>query len=155
MTLDPLTLMVVDVLGKYVVDQGATLLKEVGKATTQAASQLCEFVLTHLKADPADAKNAERFEKNPEGYQIPIADAISDKTKSDRDFAAQLSALLAEYKKAESASNLANINAGSGVVASQGGIAAGPGGVAVAGNVKGDISIRNTQTRKSSERFEP
>ena len=155
MTLDPLTMMVVDVLGKYVVDQGATLLKEVGQVTAQAASQLCEYVLAQLKADPADAKNAERFEKNPEGYQTPIADAISDKTKSDPDFAVQLSALLEEYKKAQSAGNLANINAGSGVVASQGGVAAGAGGVAVAGNVKGDISIRNTRTQNSSKRFEP
>jgi len=150
MAIDPLTILVVDVLGKYVVDKGATLLKEAGQAAAQAASQLCEFVLTRLKADPADARNAEHFKENPEGYQTPITDAIAEKTKSDPDFAAQLSALLEEYKKATNSSAETNINAASGVVATQGGIAAGVGSVAVAGNVKGGITITNTQSNYSS-----
>ena len=150
MTIDPLTMLVVNVLGKYVVDKGATLVKEVGQAAAQAASQLCEFVLTRLKADPADARNAEHFEENPKGYQTPITDAIAEKTKSDPDFAAQLSGLLEEYKKAINSSAETNINAASGVVATQGGIAAGVGGVAVAGNVAGGITISNTQSSYTS-----
>lgn len=154
MTIDPLTMLVVDVLGKYVIDKGATLLKEAGQASAQVASQLCELVLTRLKSDPADAKNATRFEENPEGYRAPVVDAISEKAKSDPDFAAQLSALVQEYQKAASL-NAAAINVTSGVVATQGGIAAGEGGVAIAGNVQGGITLTNTQTTYSSGRYEP
>jgi hypothetical protein len=149
MTIEPLTMLVVDILGKYAIDKGATLLKEAGQAAAQAASQLCEYVLTRLKVDPADAKNTEHFEKNPEGYKTPVTDAITEKMKSDPDFAAQLSALLQQYQKAVS-SNESAIKATSGAVATQGGIAAGVGGVAVAGNVAGGITISNMQSNYSS-----
>ena len=149
MTIDPLTMLVVNVLGKYVVDKGATLLKEAGQAAAQAASQLCEYVLTRLKADPAEAKNTEHFEKNPEGYKTHVTDAIAANMKSDPDFATQLSDLLQQYQKAVS-SNESAIKATSGVVATQGGIAAGVGGVAVAGNVAGGITISNTQSSYTS-----
>jgi hypothetical protein len=150
MTIDSLTMLVVDVLGKYIVDQGATLVKEAGQAAAKAASQLCELVLTRLKADPANAGNIQRFEKNPEGYRTPVADAIAEKATSDPAFAAQLTALIAEYQKAASLSAPSNINARSSGVATQGGIATGEGGVAVAGNVGGGITITNTQSNYSS-----
>jgi hypothetical protein len=150
MTTEALTLIVVDILGKFVVDHGATLLKEAGQAAAQAASQLYELVLTQLKSDPAEARNAERFEQNPEGYQAPIADAIAEKLGSDPNFSAQLSVLIEEYKKAASSVETARIDVGSGAVATQGGIAAGAGGVAIGGNVKGEVSIKNTRNRYSS-----
>jgi hypothetical protein len=155
MLTEPLIMLVVDVLGKYVVDAGATLVKEAGQAAAQAASRLCEFVLERLKADPTDARNAERFEENPEGYKIPVADAIVEKAEADPEFASQLSALLEAYKKAASSGAEMMINAASGVVATQGGIAAGAGGVAVEGDVRGGITITNTQTRYSAEGPEP
>lgn len=145
MTIDPLTVLVVDVLGKYALDKGVTLLKEAGQAAAFAASRLFDLVLTRLNADPADAKNARRFEENPEGYRTPITDAIAEKMKADPDFAAQLSALLQEYQRAASA-NASAIQMGSGVVATQGGIAAGEGGVAVGGNVQGGITISNVHS---------
>ena len=155
MLTEPLITLIVGVLGKYIVDEGATLVKEVGQSAAQAASRLCEFVLERLKADPADARNAERFEENPQGYTIPVADAITEKAGSDPDFASQLSVLLEAYKKAAVANAELMINAASGVVATQGGIAAGAGGVAVDGDVRGGITITNTQTRYSAERPEP
>lgn len=150
MTIEALTMVIVDILGRYVVDNGATLLKEAGQAAAQAASQLCELVLTRLKADPAEARNAERFEENPAGYQAPIADAVAEKLGSDPDFSAQLSVLIEEYKKAARSFKESNIEAGSGAVATQGGIAAGAGGVAIGGNVKGEVSIKNIRNSYSS-----
>jgi 3D (Asp-Asp-Asp) domain-containing protein len=151
MTIDPLTMMVVDVIGKYVIDKGATLLKEAGQAATQAAAQLFEQVMNRLKADPAEAKNAERFEQNPEGYQAVIADAVGEKMKSDPDFTAQLVALVEDYKKAIVTVDTSNIKVDSGVVATQGGVAAGEGGVAIQGNVQGGITLNNTQSSPSLE----
>lgn len=150
MSIDALTMIVVDILGKYVVDHGATLLKEAGQSAAQAASQLYELVLTQLKSDPAEARNAERFEQNPEGYQAPVADAIAEKLGSDPNFSAQLSVLIEAYQKAATSTKVSHIETESGAVATQGGIAAGAGGVAVGGNVKGDISIKNTRSRYSS-----
>ena len=40
MTIEPLTMVVVDILGKYVVGQGATLVKEAGQSAFQAAAKL-------------------------------------------------------------------------------------------------------------------
>ena len=149
MTMDPLTMLVVDILGKYVVDKGATLLKETGHSAAQAASQLFEKAMARLKADPAEARNAERFEQNPEGYRIPVAEAIAEKVKNDSDFAAQLTALLEDYKKAIITVDTSNVNAD--IVAMQGGAATGDGGVAVVGNVKGGISVSNQQSGRSLE----
>ena len=153
MTMDPLTMLVVDILGKYVVDKGATLVKEAGQSAAQAASQLFEKAMARLKADPAEARNAERFEQNPEGYRIPVAEAIAEKVKNDSDFAAQLTALLEDYKKAIITVDTSNVNTN--VSATQGSAAAGKGGVAVVGNVQGGISISNRQSGRSLEANDP
>ena len=153
MTIDPLTMVVVDILGKYVIDKGATLLKETGHSAAQAASQLFEKAMARLKADPAEARNAERFEQNPEGYRTPVAEAIAEKVKNDSDFAAQLTALLEDYKKAIITVDTSNVNTN--VSATQGSAAAGKGGVAVAGNVQGGISISNRQSGRSLEANDP
>jgi len=146
-------MVVVDILGKYVVDKGATLLKEAGQSAAQAASLLFEKAMARLKADPAEARNAERFEQNPEGYRIPVAEAIAEKVKNDSDFAAQLTALLEDYKKAIITVDTSNVNTN--VSATQGSAAAGKGGVAVVGNVQGGISISNRQSGRSLEANDP
>ena len=155
MTIDPLTMVVVDILGKYVVDKGATLLKEVGQSAAQAASLLFEKAMARLKADPAEVRNAERFEQNPEGYRTPVAEAIAEKVKNDSDFAAQLTALLEDYKKASNAVDASSIKVGSGAVAMQGGVAAGEGGVAVSGEIQGGINISNQQSKSVLEGDDP
>lgn len=158
MTLDPFTIVVVDILGKFAVDKGATLLKEAGQVTVHAAAQLFDRVMARLKADPAEARNAEHFEQNPEGYQVPMADAIAEKMRTDVDFAAQLKALLEEYQRAISAVDVSSLNLGSvdsGAVAMQGGVVAGKGGVAVQGNMQGGITIRNQQNPRSPGEDEP
>ena len=153
MTIDPLTMVVVDILGKYVVDKGATLVKEAGQSAVQAAAKLFERVMARLKADPAEARNAERFEQNPEGYRTPVAEAIAEKVKNDSDFATQLATLLEGYQKAIIIVDTSNVNMG--VVATQGGAAAGEGGAAVVGNVKGGISVSNQQSNRSLEGDDP
>ena len=154
MIIDALSLLVVDILTKYVADKGAAILEEAGQAAVQAASKLFALVRQRLKGDPADDRMATRFEENPEGYRVPVADAITEKAESDPDFAAQLSVLLQEYQKAAS-THTAAIQVKSGAVATQGSIAAGEGGVAVGGNVGGGITISNTRTRDSAEGTDP
>ena len=155
MSIDPLTMLVVDVLGKYVVDKGATLLKEAGQSAVQAAAQLFEQVMNRLKTDPAEAKNAERFEKNPKDYQAAVADALAEKMKNDPEFASRLAALLEDYQKAIYRVDTSSIKVGSGAIAMPGGIAAGEGGVAVAGNVQGGITLNNTLSQFSLKGDDP
>ena len=138
--MDPLTLAISTILGKYAIDKGATLLKEAGQAAANAAGKLFEKVMQRLKADPAEAKNAEHFERNPEGYKIPISDAIDEKLKADPNLAAELRSLVEEFQRA---SGTTIINTGSGAVATHGGVAAGAGGVAVGGNVGGSLVTGN------------
>jgi len=147
--MDPLTTTDVTILGKYAIDKGATLLKEAGQAVADAAGKLFQKVIERLKADPAEAKNAERFEQNPEAFKPAIEAAVDETVKADPGFAAQLKALLDEFDAAQKAAGVMIVNTGSGAVASQGGVAAGAGGVAVGGNVSGGIILGsgNTVTR--------
>jgi hypothetical protein len=154
MTIDPLTMIAVDVLGKFVIDHGATLIKESGQAAAQIASKLCELVFTQLKSDPTNAKNVERFAANPDGYQVPMTDAITENMGADSNFSAQLSLLIEEYKEAAHLFAKTTIEVSSGAVATQDSIAAGAGGVAVGGNVKGKIVIRNTNNSYASGGFD-
>jgi hypothetical protein len=139
--MDPLTTAIVTVLGKYAIDKGASLLKEAGKGVADAAGKLFDKVMQRLKADPAEAKNAERFEANPQGYEQPVADAVEEKMQADPAFAAELKALLDAFTAAQKTAGVTIVNTGSGAVAAQGGVASGAGGVAVGGNVSGGIVV--------------
>jgi uncharacterized lipoprotein YddW (UPF0748 family) len=98
--MDPIATAVATILGKYAIDKGATLVKEAGKSAAEAAGKLFERVMNRLKADPAEAKNAERFEKEPEKHQELIGEVLDEQLKSDPNFRAELQALLAELQKA-------------------------------------------------------
>jgi hypothetical protein len=150
--MDPLTTAVVTILGKYAIDKGATLLKEGGKAVAEAAGKLFARVIERLKADPAEAKNAERFEQNPEAFKPVIEVAVDETVKADHGFAAQLKALLDEFDAAQKAAGVMIVNTGSGAVATQGGVAAGAGGVAVGGDVSGDIVVGSGSVTKKEVR---
>ncbi len=138
--MDPLTAAVVTVLGKYALDKGATLFIEAGQVAVDAAARLFHTVMERLKADPAEAKNAERFEKNPEDYKQPMADAIEEKIKADPKFAAQLKALIEEIQRAERAAGVSITTGQASATASEGGVAVGS--VSVGGSVSGGIQIQ-------------
>jgi hypothetical protein len=141
--MDPLTAAVMTILGKYAIDKGATVLKEGGRAAADAAAQLFRKVMERLKADPADAKNAERFEKNPEGYLQPIADAVEEQIKADPDFAVQLKALLEEYQAAEHNAHTTITTNDVTATASTSGVAVGS--ISIGGNVGGGIDIQGSK----------
>jgi hypothetical protein len=147
--MDPLTAAVVTVLGKYTIDKGATLLKEAGQAAADAAARLFHKVMERLKADPAEAKNAERFEKNPEGYKQPITDAVEEQIKADPDFAAQLRALLEEFQRAERAAGVSIATSHVTATASSDGLAVGS--ISIGGSVGGDIEIQGGSPTPSEE----
>jgi len=151
--MDPLTTAVTTLLGQYAIDKGVTLIKEAGQAAANVAAKLFEKVLARLKADPAEAKNADRFEQNPAGYAAPLADAVDEKLKSDPNFAAEIRQLLAEFEGARVIHGDVIDQSGSGAIATNGGVAAGAGGaaasggsIAIVGTVSGQVSVSSDQT---------
>ena len=120
---------VVGVLAAYAADRGAQLAKEGGKAAVDAAERLFRKVIDRLRADPAEAKNAERFETNPEGYRAPIEDALRAKVEQDPAFGDELGQLL-EALKQQAPATVSLVVTGSGAAAAYGGVAAGQGGAA-------------------------
>jgi len=143
--MDIIVTAIATILGKYAIDKGATLLREGGEAVVKAAGNLFMKVMTRLKADPSEAKNAERFEQNPEAFKPAVEAAVADQMKADPNFAAELKKLLEDFDQAQKTAGVTIVNTGSGAVATQGGVAAGAGGVAVGGNVSGGIVMGNKQ----------
>jgi hypothetical protein len=142
-SMDPIVTAIGIILGKYAIDKGATLLKEGGEAVAKAAGNLFTKIITRLKADPAEVKNAERFEQNPEAFKPALEAAVADQMKADPNFAAELKALVESFDKAQQVAGVSIVNTGSGAVATNGGVAAGAGGIAVGGNVNGGINLGN------------
>ena len=97
--MDPLTIAVTTILGKYAIDKGAALIKEAGQAAANVAGKLFQKVIDRLKADPAESKNADRFVQDPIKHQQLIGEVIDEKIKADPQFAAELQALVEEFKQ--------------------------------------------------------
>jgi len=146
--MDPLTSAVVAVIGKYAVDKGATLLKEAGQAAVEAAAKLFEKVIGRLRADPAEAKNAERFEKNPDEFKAPVAASVEEKMQAEPDFAAEIKKLFEEFQRAAGAAGVSQVSTGSTATASQGSTAVGS--IQVGGDVAGGINIGSGSKPKDS-----
>jgi hypothetical protein len=139
--MDPLTGIIMTVLGKYAIDKGAGLIKEAGKAAADVAGKLFAKVMERLKADPGEARNAERYEKDPKTFEAPVAAAVDEQIKADPNFAQELQQLVEQFKQAGGASLIAsNITA----TASQGGTAVGA--FQVGGNLSGNVQIGGTST---------
>ncbi len=114
--MDIIVTAIATILGKYAIDKGATLLREGGEAVVKAAGNLFMKVMTRLKADPGEAKNAERFEQNPEAFKPAVEAALTDQMKADPNFAAELKKLLEDFDKAQKAAGVSIVNTGSGDV---------------------------------------
>jgi len=123
---------VVAVLGKYAIDKGAALINEGKQAAADAARQIYDAVMDRLKADPAEAKTAERFETDPDGYKAPVKDALTEAVQADPTFGDQLQSLLAQLEEA-APGTLQQIVSGSGAAAANSSVAAGAGGAAAMG----------------------
>jgi len=144
--MDPITTSIVIILGKYALDKGVELGKEVGPTALEKAKEMFGMVLEHVKG--VAPRTAQKFPENPEGYKAPLTDALDEAVQADADLAAKLKALLEEYEAAakEHAAAMGTryqaILTGSGAIAQgPGATAAGASGVAVGGDVQGGIHL--------------
>jgi hypothetical protein len=145
--MDPIVTPIVIVLGKYALDKGVELAKEVGPKALETAKEMFAVALDRLRRNSEGKFVADRFEENPETYQKPLEHEIVKAVQADPDLATQLKALLAQYEEAareHAAATGTTYQAtvvGSGAIAQDHSVAAGAGGVAVGRDVHGGIHI--------------
>jgi rhamnose utilization protein RhaD (predicted bifunctional aldolase and dehydrogenase) len=143
--MDPMITPIVIILGKYALDKGAELAKEVGPKALETAKEMFQTVLERVGQKKPET--AAEFPNDPETYQKPLEKALEAETQADPDLAAQLKALLQEYEKAAQAHAAVTSQtyqatvSGSGAVAQDHSVAAGEGGLAIKGDVHGGITV--------------
>jgi hypothetical protein len=143
--MDPFITPIVLILGKYALDKGVELGKEVGPKALETAKEIFALALDRLQKSPEGEVIAGEFEKDPGTYQKPVEKELAETAQADPDFAAQLKDLLAKYEAAAeehaavTGKAYRGIVTGSGALAQDGSVAAGERGVAVGGDVRGTI----------------
>ena len=144
--MDPIITPIVIILGKYALDRGVELAKEVGPAALEKAKEMFGMVLERVGRKKPET--AAEFPQDPETYQRPLEKGLDAEVAADAEYAARLKALLAEYEQAAQAHAAASGTTyraelkGSGAIAQgPGAVAAGAGGVAVGGSVRGSTVI--------------
>lgn len=143
--MEPLTATIIVILGKYALDKGLELGKEVGPKALETATEMFKIVLERIARKKPET--AAEYPDHPETYEQPLASAVEAEVQADADFAAQLQALLAQYEEAakEHAAATGTVYkatvTGSGANAQDHSVAAGAGGVAVGRDVHGGVHI--------------
>ena len=142
--MDPLTVSVIVVLSKYVLDKGVELGKAVGPDAIKAAQEMFRMVVTRVGGKKPEM--TADYAQDPETNQKPMEKALDAEVTADKDLAAQLKALVEQYEQAaqayaKSTGQTYTDTAGDHSTIAQGGSAVNTGsGVAVAGNA-GDIRV--------------
>ncbi len=152
--MDPITISVVTILGKYALDKGGELGKAVGPKALDTVKEMFGMVLARVRQEPRGAVIADEFEEDPETYEKPLAKKVEAAADDDADFARELQALHERFQaqvKAHTEQTGTTYNAhleGSGAIA-QGkeAAAAGERGVAISGNADGGTIITGDQNK--------
>ena len=145
--MEPLTASIVVILGKYALDKGVELGKEVGPKALDTAKEMFSTVLDRLRRNPTGQVIAQGFEEAPEIYEKPVGKELEKEVEADPEFATQLQDLLDKYEEAakEHAAATGTVYKatvkGSGAVAQDHSVVTGAGGVAVGRDVRGGVHI--------------
>jgi hypothetical protein len=97
--MDPLVTPIVIILGKYALDRGLELGKEVGPQALETAKEMFALALDHLRKKPAGQVIAGEFEQDPETYEKPVEKELDTALQANPGLAQQLQDLLARYEQ--------------------------------------------------------
>ena len=131
---DPIITPIVVLLGKYAIDKGVELAKEVGPKAVEKAKELFAFAIGRLRHDKGNTI-ADEFEKDPETYQKPVEKALTEVVTADPAFAQQLQLLFEQYQQETPTSYRATLTGDGAIAQGPGAVAAGKRGVAIGGSV--------------------
>ena len=95
--MEPITASILIILGKYALDKGVELGKEVGPQALETAKELALKALDKLREKPTGQVIADAFEEDPETYEKPVAKEVDKAIQEDAAFKAQMEALLVHY----------------------------------------------------------
>lgn len=144
--IDPVTTGIIVVLGKYALDKGAELGKEVGPKALETAKEIFTTALDRLRRDPKGEVVADGYAEDPETYEKPAVKELDKIVSDDAAFKEQMTTLLTQFDAAAAAHALATgdtytavLEGGGAVAQGEGATAVGERGVNVGGNVDGPI----------------
>ena len=143
--MEPLTASIMIILGKYALDKTGELVTEIGPKALDTAKEMFTAVLDRLRKEPKGEFLADGFEEDAEAYQKPVEKELEKEVAADPEFAAKLQALMQKYEEAakEHAAATGRVYhatlKGDGAIAQDHSVAAGKGGIAVGGDVRGGI----------------
>lgn len=149
--MDPITLSVVTILGKYALDKGLELGKEVGPKALETVERMFSTVLERIsKKKPEMTAD---FGEDPETYQKPMEKAVAAEVDADPGFKTELEEMLKAYEAAaadyKQTIGQAITASEHGAVATEEGVAiVGDDNIAVTGGMKGDITVGAPPSKK-------
>jgi hypothetical protein len=152
--MEPLTTSVAVVLGRYAVDKGIELGKELGPKALDAAKDMFTAVLNRLRRKPKGEVVADGFEENVEVYRKPLEHELDKEITADPVFTEELKALMAQFDTAakQHSPDYKALLTGSGAIAQgPGAVAAGAGGIAIGGSVQGGVMATSKGLRGEEE----
>lgn len=138
--MDPLITPIVVLLGKYAIDKGIALAREVGPKAVEKAGELFALALDRLRRDKGDAIAGE-FERDPDTYHKPVEKALSEAAQLDPNFAAQLKSLFEQYQREAPTVYQASLKGAGAIAQGPGAVAAGAGGVAIGGSARDSVIV--------------
>ena len=149
--MDPVTAAVLTILGKYALDKGTELAKEVGPHAVATAKKLFTVTLDRLRKR-GKGTIADEYEQDPATYEKPVGKEVDKAKAADAAFATQLKALIAEYDQqaeahaAQSGQTYHSVLKGNKntVVQGKNNVVATGGGIAAGGNI-GNITREDSK----------
>lgn len=145
--MDPMITPIVVILGKYALDKGVELGKEVGPEALKTAKEM--FALALERIGRKKPETAAEFPEHPQAYEGPLALALDEAVQANADLKAQLQKLLEQYDQAAEAYAAAQGKTYTSIKVRDGAAAVGDGATAlgagaqqiqIGGDVGGDLT---------------
>jgi hypothetical protein len=145
--MEPIIATIIIILGKYALDQGATMAALIGPKALDTAKEMFRLVIDRISLSKPDI--AAEFSKDPQTYQKSLKKSLQEEAANDDDFNKQLKTLLLNYETyAEEFQNglaeKSNTTKLSEVQVRGRNVTASSGGIAIGGDVINERCIRDT-----------
>jgi len=95
--MEPITAGILVVLGKYALDKGVELGKEVGPKALETAKEMFALALEKLRSRPNGEVIAQNFEQDPETWQKPAEKELDQAMAEDKEFKEALEAMVKQF----------------------------------------------------------
>ena len=95
--MEPITAGILVVLGKYALDKGVELGKEVGPKALETAKEMFALALDKLRSRPSGEVIAQNFEEDPETWQKPAEKELDQAMAEDKEFKEALEAMVKQF----------------------------------------------------------